>query len=592
MRILFAIHTWPPEGRGGTEVHARDVARTLMSRGHQVGVFARTGRPERPPYEVTTEVQGPLGITRINNLFQDTHSLQWVYSNRRIHEAFEREMEEFQPDLVHVHHLVGLSSTIIEAAKDRGLPVVLSLHDFWTICPRGQRMTRELELCEDIDRERCYSCLHDLWPHLLTDRQADRTIVDVRGRLSPEPLAEWDRHMTYVLDLCDLLVCPSEFHRERMLDHPLDPDRVISLPHGLDHGPFRGLKPREPGEVTTIGFIGAVTPVKGPHVLIEAFRLLGRNDLALDIYGELAPFHGDDRYVEDLKDRAARCGNVVLRGSYEQEDLPRILEGIDILVVPSLWWETFCLTLREGLLAGVPVVASDLGAMREALDGEQNGLLFNPGDAEDLAGKLQALIDDPRLRARYQNRGAAVKTLEAYAAELEATYKEAGRIAASRSGSLVVAPPAFPAEPSTSVQASGAQVSRVGEGVPWDRIGVALQQESPLAVQFTTRMPSADDPVLGVDIALGDGGRSMGRIGVMVDLREALGGLADSGGTGQRGADRTPRKAPPAADAGGDQAGLRRVRLARRSAVRRLRVGRRGSRRRVDLRGAGPAGDG
>jgi glycosyltransferase involved in cell wall biosynthesis len=52
-----------------------------------------------------------------------------------------------------------------------------------------------------------------------------------------------------------------------------------------------------------------------------------------------------------------------------------------VLVVPSLWWETFCLTIREGLMAGVPVVASDLGAMREALDGEEHGLLFRPGDA-------------------------------------------------------------------------------------------------------------------------------------------------------------------------------------------------------------------
>ena len=143
MRILFVIHTWYPEGRGGSERHARELALALQQKGHQVGVFTRTGRPDLEHYEVVTEWQGPISVSRINNCYWDTPSFEWIYKNERIHAAFERELDEFKPDLVHVHHLSGLSTTLMECMKSRGIPVVMTLHDFWTVCGRGQRITPE-----------------------------------------------------------------------------------------------------------------------------------------------------------------------------------------------------------------------------------------------------------------------------------------------------------------------------------------------------------------------------------------------------------------------------------------------------------------
>src|SRR5262245_28519812 len=105
MRILYAIHAWHPEGKGGTEIHAHAVARALSRKGHQIGVFARTGRPDRDEYEVSTEWEGPTSVTRINNNYRETPNFEWIYKNRRVHEAFEREITEFKPDLVHIHHL-------------------------------------------------------------------------------------------------------------------------------------------------------------------------------------------------------------------------------------------------------------------------------------------------------------------------------------------------------------------------------------------------------------------------------------------------------------------------------------------------------
>jgi len=444
MRILFALHGYLPDGKGGTETHVATLAKVLARR-HAVRVVAREGDPSKPDFAVTkTEVDG-IEVVRINNLYAESSSFPWIYKNERVHEEFERQLVDFRPDLVHIHHLTGLSTTIVETIKAGGLPLVMTLHDFWTVCPRGQRMTKELDLCENVDRNLCFHCLGGIWPQFFSNRAAEPTEVDPRGKLAPSNLAAFDRHLQYILGLVDILVTPSEYHRERMLEFPISTDRIVALPHGLDHGPFRNAAAmRHPRPVKRIGYIGSVIPVKGVHVLMDAFKMLGRADIELHIHGEGFAFHDDTTYVDRLKARSIGQRNIFFEGPYKPVDLPRILANLDILVVPSLWWETFCLTIREGLMAGVPVVASDLGAMREALDGEENGLLFRPGDARDLADRLIQLIEDDGLRVKLSQCAHVVKPIDTYAEELLGLYERAMALSGARQGSLVVAPPSFP----------------------------------------------------------------------------------------------------------------------------------------------------
>ena len=513
MRILKVIHAWESESRGGTEVHAADVGRALGARGHQVGVFSRTARPGRPEYEVKTDAHGKIGITWVNNTFRDAPSFSWTYRNEAIHAGFEREIEEFEPDLVHIHHLTGLSTTIIEAVKARGLPCVVTLHDFWTCCPRGQRMMKDLHLCEDLDRTRCYSCLGGMWPHMFPDQESEPQVVNNRGEVSPRNLAEWDRHMAYILNLCDAIIVPSVHHRERMLEIPLDPGRVIAVPHGLDHAPFSD-EARPLAPVRSIGFIGTVIPVKGVHVLIEAFLAMKRRDLKLEIFGEIRTHHDDLHYESRLRERIESASNITLRGAYEPEDVPGILKQIDVLVVPSLWWESFCLTIREGQLAGVPVLASDLGAMREALDGEQDGILFRAGDPVDLREKLGRIVEDDEYRAQYMNRGQNVRSMSDYVEELEEIYSECVRISRARRGDLVVAKPFFADDTQPAVDLQSIQLS----AVPWDDIAVSMSQKGSAAFAVQTRLPSGEVPSLGLGVTVTGGGKEVGRLDLSVDL--------------------------------------------------------------------------
>jgi glycosyltransferase involved in cell wall biosynthesis len=234
-------------------------------------------------------------------------------------------------------------------------------------------------------------------------------------------LAEYDRHVHETLALPDVVLTPSQFHREAYVRYGVDADRIRVVPCGLPPMPVGQAAPHSGG--LRIGFLGTLIPSKGAHVLLEAYRLLGRPEVALDVWGHWVPYHGDTGYLDRLKTTAASMpGTVQFPGRYGQEDVARILAGLDVLVVPSLWWESFSLVVREGFLAGVPVVASGHGAMAEAIEHGVSGLLFRPGDAADLAAQLRRLLDEPGLRERLAAHPKRVASVAEAAAAHEALY--------------------------------------------------------------------------------------------------------------------------------------------------------------------------
>lgn len=400
MKIGHIVSDYLPHSLGGTQLHLRDLCRGLTRRSIECTIFAGERGSDASEFDTQADIYENVPVTRVTNNFRDFDRFDRLYVHPKIDVRFDQWLDLERPDVVHVHHLSGLSTRLVDVAHARGLPVVLTLHDFWLVCPRGQRIHPEtLEICEELDRERCLTCLAALWPHLLpTD---DRAISRAR-------IERWETSMRSMLNSCELLIAPSDFHRERFVDFGLDPDRVVTVEHGLDKT-FLQAPPRT-GSVRTIGFVGTVLKTKGVHVLAEAFRLLARPELSLRIHGEIANFHGDTSYGDELR-RITDGLAVSFEGAYAHEDLPKVLAGIDLLVVPSIWWESFCLTIREGALAGIPVLASDHGAMGEAVE---SGIAagFRPGDAADLARVLGEIIDSEERRCELARNAARIRSID------------------------------------------------------------------------------------------------------------------------------------------------------------------------------------
>ena len=128
--------------------------------------------------------------------------------------------------------------------------------------------------------------------------------------------------------------------------------------------------------------------------------------------------------------------NVTFYGRYDNKNVACILSLIDVLVVPSIWHETFSIVIREGFLAGVPVIASNIGAMKESIEDGETGLLFEYGDPDDLFEKMKMLVKDEALRRRLSNCRDKVKEMTENANEIMQVYKELVEVGFGRTATL------------------------------------------------------------------------------------------------------------------------------------------------------------
>src|SRR6185436_8857144 len=212
------------------------------------------------------------------------------------------------------------------------------------------------------------------------------------------------------------------FARRVFAREGIDPARIEVIEYGMEVDAFR--VPRTKSERFRVGFLGTVLPSKGVHLLVDAFKRVGASDRSLDVHGPILPFHQDRTYGERLRQATAGWEDqITFHGAYHPRDAPRLLAGLDALVVPSIWYETYCMVIREGFLAGVPVVASNFGAMAEAIEDGRTGLLFGMGDSVDLAQKIDRLARDRDLCQRLAGSPKHVATVDENGAQHLALYE-------------------------------------------------------------------------------------------------------------------------------------------------------------------------
>jgi len=236
--------------------------------------------------------------------------------------------------------------------------------------------------------------------------------------------AKVQRRLDRVREACrqvDLFISPSSFLKERMVEFGLPSERVLVSDNGLQTDllqPFR----RRPSDRLRFGYVGTLAPHKGVHVLLEAFERLvsrsGGGDAVLKIWGSLSWFPD---YVRRLRSLST-TDRVEFLGEFDNQDALEVYADLDVLVVPSIWWENSPITIHEAILTGTPILASDFGGMRDFVRDGENGLLFEVGDAEDLARKMGRLVEDPACLESLRKPVIPIKTSEDDAAEMERRY--------------------------------------------------------------------------------------------------------------------------------------------------------------------------
>ncbi|MGA2198950.1 MAG: glycosyltransferase [Nitrososphaerales archaeon] len=158
LRVLQVIHGYPPRYNAGSEVYTQTLSRGLAGQGHSVSVFSRKEDPFRPDYELTTEAESTE--PRITLFVVNLANGRDRYRHAEVDARFDEVLDRTNPEVVHIGHLNHLSTSMVERASRRRIPIVFTLHDYWLMCPRGQFLQANIggeqwALCDGQEDRKC-----------------------------------------------------------------------------------------------------------------------------------------------------------------------------------------------------------------------------------------------------------------------------------------------------------------------------------------------------------------------------------------------------------------------------------------------------
>ena len=431
MKVLLAVHGYPPELRGGTEHAVQGLARALAAAGHAVCVFAGSldwegGFRTTRTLDADPESGKSFGVVRVHR--DDLYFDHWQKSaHPAVGAVFEELLREFEPDVFHVHHWIRLTDDLVARAARLGVPGCVSLHDLWTTCLVTFRVRPDTgAVCDaPLAPSPCLDCAAH-WPPRTPWR--DRMELSVAVAKRRETLAAELRGARAVL-------APSAAHAANVLDllglergsvrvRAVAPGRQLALAPRAPLAP-----PRELGRVV-LGAWGELHPLKGVDLLIDALGLVPEPQrFTLHLAGgEVRP-----GYADELRERA-RGLDLVLHGRFDLDELAdHAVTEVHAMVSGTRARESWGLVLDEALALRLPMVLPDTPAFLEHLSvadrGEPRGALwFAARDAEALAAQLWRLWAEPELvaglRAELPELADVAPSPARHAAELAEIYAE------------------------------------------------------------------------------------------------------------------------------------------------------------------------
>jgi glycosyltransferase involved in cell wall biosynthesis len=406
VRVLQFVHGYPPEFIAGTERYCEAVSQGLLKRGHECAILA--GSDESAPAATLSGVEQG-GLLVIRYLRVGRRPRRWTEEYDPAAEGLARHLLALlNPDVVHLHHWLRLTNNLVAICSDLAIPVVATLHDVWTSCPRVHRIRWDQAFCEEPPATApCLTCAErGPW-------QRDLEIA--------RALALRQEIMSSELALAAAIIAPSEAHSTFLRElHGLNGDRFIVLPHGsvptIGSPRRKRTGPRYPARPLQIGHWGYLMYPKGTHLLLEAVHLL-RDPSSVELH--LVGTASED-YESRLRDLSKGI-SVRFHGAYQPQDLLTL--DLDLAIFPSITFESYSFTLDEAVRLRLPVIVSDRGALPQRIGGA--GLTFRAGNAADLAKQIQEILDAPDLlvRMRRNIRPGNLVSMAAHVAMLEKIYE-------------------------------------------------------------------------------------------------------------------------------------------------------------------------
>jgi glycosyltransferase involved in cell wall biosynthesis len=441
VKVLFAVHQFFPDHRAGVEIVTLGLARALKACGHDPRVFAAKRSIHGSgiePYETQDYEFEGIPVRRVGRPEEGlSRPYELNFHNEEMASKAREYVRETNPDIIHAMHLQGLSASVLPAFKESGVPLVFTATDFWPVCPVIDLRRHDGALCTGPEVTHCIRCIASRNPSPHARRAAHLVpapllrVADLTSRtplrrlsLSLRQIAAVRERPAYIrqnMELVDRVVAYTGLTRDLLLSNGIGVGKTVISPYGIDtSGLAQAAEMRRPSSALRVGFAGTLAPHKGCDTLVRAFKMLPPGlDATLSVHGD------PDRYpsfAQELRELAADDARISFPGAFSREDLSRVLAEIDVLVVPSRWYENAPGVIFEAFAARAPVVATDLSGMSEFVRHGENGLLFELESPEDLSQQLRRLAEEPALLETLRAGIGPVKTVEEYAGELERLY--------------------------------------------------------------------------------------------------------------------------------------------------------------------------
>ncbi len=338
--------------RGGEDETIEAEVRLLQQMGHKVEV-----------YKDTNDRVATLGAGRM--------AINTIWSGEA-YTTLKRRFGQQTYNVMHVDNFFPLMSpSIYYAAKDAGVPVVQTLHNYRLLCPNAL-FFRDGQICED--------CLGKSIPLPGVQHGCYRESKAASGVVAT--MLTVHRLLNTWTKMVDRYIALTEFARQKFIQGGLPAEKIVVKPHFISPDPGIGS-----GEGGYALYVGRLSVEKGLDTLLEAWEQLG-GKIPLKIIGD-----------GQLRDRVAevvnKLPNVEWLGRKPIEEVYALMGEATVLIFPSKWYETFGRVAIEAFAKGTPVIASNIGAIAELVDPGRTGLHFRPGDPQDLAQKMEWVLSHP-----------------------------------------------------------------------------------------------------------------------------------------------------------------------------------------------------
>lgn len=414
MKILYLTHQYLPNYIGGTEIYLHSLVKNMQKAGHDTLVVTCRENPSGQTHHLSTESfeyerSNYLEISFNFSLFP--YRAKAEYCNPHLEAIIADKIKQYQPDVIHVMHGMKLSGSALAACHAAKIPVIVTLCDFWFICPKHTLLKWDGSLCQGPSHPlACRKCVENLHGYASTDGLYDWMTL-------PRDLwALWHRN-TYLrkqLLQAKQIIALSHFQSQMYIKNGYPKESIKVLEHGLEISSLQ-TKRKISDRPLRMGFIGSLVPFKGVHVLLEGFK---RTALQIEchVFGAI---HPDNTYAVKLRQLAEGDSRIIFRGPFAPHQFGEVLQEIDLLAVPSLWYENEPFVVKAALYCQIPLISSRIGSLIDMIEEGKNGWLVEPGNPQ----AWQLAIEKAARHPLSDFHPVKVKTIEDNVAELIHLYQ-------------------------------------------------------------------------------------------------------------------------------------------------------------------------